>query len=73
MDVNATHKAWPPFFYGCFYYRNANHVVRYCPQRLNIRMLLVEQYEEIIEDFLILQNMQEAEAQEEKGFVKDDQ
>ena len=48
-------------------------MVRYCLQRLNIRMLLVEQYEEIMEDFLILQNMQEAEAQEEKGFVKDDQ
>jgi len=40
---------------------------------LNIKILLIEQYEELMEDLLTLQNMQEVEAQEEEGLVKGNQ
>jgi len=56
MDVDTTRKtrALPPR--GCYRCRDANHLVRDCPHRMDVRQLTVEQREELIEDLLALKD-----------------
>jgi len=72
MDVDATRKArsLPPR--GCYRCRDANHVVRDCPHRMNVRQLTTEQREELIEDLLALKDavpMEESCPPEEEDFA----
>jgi len=72
MDVDAVWKArsLPPR--GCYRCREANHLVRDCPYRLDVRKLTVEQQEELIEDLMALKDTVEEEEVDpslEKDFV----
>ena len=72
MDVDATRKARslpPRGYYQC---RDANHVVRDCPYRMDVHQLTTEQREELIEDLLALKDavpMEESCPPEEEDFV----
>jgi len=61
MDIDAVQKvrSLPPR--GCYWYREANHLVRDCPHRLDVRKLTVEQREELIEDLMALKDVVEEE------------
>ena len=72
MDVDATRKArsLPPR--GCYQCRDANHVVRDCPHRMDVCQLTTEQREELIEDLLVLKDavlMEESCPLEEEDFA----
>ena len=72
MDVNAARKARflpPRGYYRC---RDANHVVRDCPHRMDVCQLTTEQREELIEDLLALKDtvlMEESCPLEEEDFA----
>ena len=51
---------------GCYQCRKANHLVKDCPHRLDVRRLTAEQREELIEDLMALKNTVE---KEEVGFA----
>ena len=57
MDVDTTRKtrSLPPR--GCYRCGDANHLVRDCPHRMDVRQLTAEQQEELIEDLLALKDM----------------
>ena len=57
MDVDTTRKtrALPPR--GCYQCGDANHLVRDCPHRMDVRQLTAEQRKELIEDLLALKDM----------------
>jgi len=61
MDVDAVRKtrSLPPR--GCYRCGEANHLVKDCPHRLDIRRLTVEQREELIEDLMALKDAVEEE------------
>jgi len=61
MDVDAVWKAHslPP--QGCYRCREANHLARDCPHRLDVRKLIVEQREELIKDLMALKDAVEEE------------
>jgi len=72
MDVDAARKArsLPPR--GCYRCGDANHVVRDCPHRMNVRQLTTEQWEELIEDLLALKDavpIEESCPPEEEDFA----
>jgi len=72
MDVDAVRKtrSLPPR--GCYQCGEANHLVKDCPHRLDIRRLTAEQREELIEDLMALKNAVEEEevcSALEEGFV----
>jgi len=72
MDMNATRKArsLPPR--GCYQCRDVNYVVWDCPHRMDIRHLTTEQWEELIEDLLVLKDtvpIEESCPLEEEDFV----
>jgi len=72
MDVNAARKArsLPPR--GCYRCGDANHVVRDCPHRIDVRQLTTEQREELIEDLLALKDavpIEESCPPEEEDFA----
>ena len=72
MDVDATRKArfLPP--QGCYQCGDVNHVVRDCPYHMDIHQLTTEQWEELIEDLLALQDavpMEESCPLEEEDFA----
>ena len=56
MDVDTTRKArsLPPR--GCYRCGDANHLVRDCPHRMDVRQLTSEQREELFEDLLALKD-----------------
>jgi len=61
MDVDTVWKARslpPRGYYQC---EEANHLIRDCPYRLDIRKLTVEQREELIEDLMALKDAVEEE------------
>jgi len=61
MDVDTVWKtrSLPPRgYYQC---GEANHLIRDCPYRLDIRKLTVEQREELIEDLMALKDAVEEE------------
>ena len=56
MDVDTARKARslpPREYYRC---GDANHVVRDCPHRMDVRQLTMKQQEELIEDLLALKD-----------------
>jgi len=61
MDVDTVRKACslPPR--GCYWCREANHLVRDCPHRLDVRKLTVEQRKELIKDLMALKDAVEEE------------
>jgi len=72
MDVDAVRKkrSLPPR--GCYCCREANHLVKDCPHRLDIRRLTAEQREELIEDLIALKDAVEEEevcSAQEKDFA----
>jgi len=64
MDIDAARKARSLPLQGCYRCREANHLIRDCPHRLDVRKLTVEQREELIEDLMALKD---AVAEEEVG------
>jgi len=56
MDVNATRKtrSLPPR--GCYRCGDANHLVRGCPHRIDVRLLTSEQQKELFKDLLALKD-----------------
>ena len=56
IDVDTTRKTrvLPPR--GCYRCGDANHLVRDCPHRMDVRQLTAEQWEELIEDLLALKD-----------------
>ena len=72
MDMDAARKArsLPPW--GCYRCEDANHVVRDCPHRMDVRQLTTEQQEKLIEDLLALKDavpMEESCPPEEEDFA----
>jgi len=72
MNVDAVWKtrSLPPR--GCYWYGEANHLIKDCPHCLDVQRLTVEQREELIEDLIALKNAIEEEevySALEKGFV----
>ena len=61
MDVNIVWKARSLPLRGCYRCGEANHLVKDCFHRLDIRKLTVEQREELIEDLMALKDAVEEE------------
>jgi len=61
MDVDTVRKARSLPLRGCYWYREANYLVRDCPHHLDIRKLTMEQREELIEDLMALKDAVEEE------------
>jgi len=61
MDVDMVRKthSLPPR--GCYQCGEANHLVKDCPHRLDVRKLTVEQREELIKDLMALKDAVEKE------------
>ena len=57
MDVDATRKARPLPPRGCYRCGDANYLVRDCPHRMDVRQLISEQREELIEDLLAMKDV----------------
>jgi len=72
MDVDAVRKTRFLPLQGCYRCGEANHLVKDCPHRLDVRRLTVEQREELIEDLMALKDAVEEEevcSAPEEGFV----
>ena len=61
MDVDAVWKTRSLPLRGCYWCREANHLVKDCPHCLDVRRLTVEQREEFIEDLMALKDAVEEE------------
>ena len=57
MDVDTTKKTRSLPLRGCYRCEDANHLVRDCPHRMDVRQLTTEQREELIEDLLALKDV----------------
>ena len=72
MDVDATRKARFLPLQGCYQCGDVNHVVQDCPYHMDVHQLTTEQWEELIEDLLALQDvvpMEESCPLEEEDFA----
>jgi len=72
MDVNAVRKICSLPLRDCYWCGEANHLVKDCPHRLDVRRLTAEQWEELIEDLMALKDAVEEEEvclAPEEGFV----
>ena len=72
MDVNAARKARSLPLRGCYRCENANHVVWDCPHCMDVHQLTMEQWEELIEDLLVLKDavpIKESRPLEEEDFA----
>jgi len=72
MDMDVTRKARSLPLRGCYQYGDANHVVRDCPYRLDVRQLTMGQQEELIKELLVLKDavpIEESCPSEKKDFA----
>jgi len=72
MDVNIARKARFLSPRGCYQCRDANHIVRDCPHRLDVHQLTMEQREKLIEELLALKDavpIEESCPPEEENFA----
>ena len=71
IDVNIAWKTWQLPLKGCYYCEDTNYLVRDCPHHLDIRQLMIEQWEELIEDLLALKDFvsEEEDSPVEEDFV----
>jgi len=72
MDVDAVRKTHSLPLQGCYWCREANHLVKDCPHCLDVQRLTAEQREELIEDLMALKDAVEEEEVYlalEEGFV----
>ena len=56
MDVDAVWKTRSLPLRGCYRYGEANHLMKDCPHRLDVRRLTAEQREELIKDLMALKD-----------------
>ena len=56
MDVDAVWKMCSLPLRGCYQCGEANHLMKDCPHRLDVRRLTAEQREELIEDLMALKD-----------------
>jgi len=61
MDIDAVQKTRPLPPRGCYHCEEANHLVKDCPHRLDVRRLTAKQREELIEDLMALKDTVEEE------------
>ena len=61
MDIDAVQKVRSLSLRGCYRCGEANHLVKDCFHRLDIRKLTVEQREELIENLMALKDAVEEE------------
>ena len=61
MDIDAVQKTHSLSPRGCYQCREANHLVRDYPHRLDVWKLTVEQQKELIEDLIALKDAVEKE------------
>jgi len=72
IDVDVARKARSLPLRGCYRCGDANHIVRDCPHRLDVRQLTTEQQKELIEDLLALKDavpIEESCPPEEEDFA----
>ena len=56
MDVDAARKTRSLPLRGCYRCGDVNHLVRDCPHRMDVRLLISEQQDELFEDLLALKD-----------------
>jgi len=61
MDVDAVWKTCSLPLQGCYWCREANHLVKDCPHCLDVWRLTMEQRKELIEDLMALKDAVEEE------------
>ena len=61
MDIDTVWKTRSLPLRGCYWCGEANHLVKDCPYRLDIRRLTAEQRKELIEDLMALKDAVEEE------------
>jgi len=61
MNIDAVWKTRSLPLRGCYQYREANHLMKNCPHRLDVRRLTAEQRKELIGDLMALKNAVEEE------------
>jgi len=61
MDVDVVRKTCSLPLRGCYQCGEANHLVKDCPYRLDVRRLTAEQREKLIEDLIALKDVVEEE------------
>jgi len=61
IDIDVVQKMRSLPLRGCYWYREANHLVKDCPYHLDIQRLTTEQREELIEDLMALKDAVEEE------------
>jgi len=69
IDINTTWKLYLVSLKGYYRCKDINHLVKDCSYQMDIRLLMAEQQEELIEDLLALKDVV---SKEENPLVEED-